>query len=121
MWLGSCTPETDIQSGVPPEGLIDQQTMVDILIDIHLAEARANQLNIPPDSAAWYYRYQQEQILQDYGLDSARFRESYNYYLQNVPLIDEIYGALVDSLSAREARNQAVQRVPSLDSIRNAK
>lgn len=96
--LAACVePET------PPARLISQDQMINILTDIHIAEAKVNHLNLRSyDSIQVVYRDYEMDIFRKYQVDTARYRESYQFYLEHPAYMDEIYAAVVDSLSLRE-------------------
>ncbi len=89
-----------------PEGVLSKEDMVRILIDVHITEAKVTQKGLPPDSAREAFHKSKEAILQKNHVKSEIFEESYNYYMSNLKGMDEIYSAVVDSLSLREARGK---------------
>lgn len=77
--------------------------MINILIDIHMAEARAGSALLrTQDSTTVYYKSLEQDIFKKYKVDSTKYYSSYRYYMENIQLMDEIYAAVVDSLSSRE-------------------
>ena len=96
----ACRPD-----GPPaPDDLIPPETMVELLTQIHLTEAKIGVLSLPPDTAALYFQYQRQRLFAGHQVDSARFRRSYEHYLNHIDQIDDIYAAVVDSLGAIESR-----------------
>jgi hypothetical protein len=92
------------KSDKSPEGIIPAEKMRDMLIQIHLAEAKVSAQNIPADTSIKVFRAMQDHIYSKFGVDSSTFNKSYRYYIVHVEKMDEIYTAVVDSLSLREAR-----------------
>ncbi len=79
--------------------------MRDILIQIHLAEAKVSYLNMPEDSSKSYFNTLSKKIYHNFGTDSATFKKSFNYYSNEAsPVLEKIYASVVDSLSMRESR-----------------
>lgn len=97
MLLAACKEDTKAPSWVIPEN-----KMVEILIQIHLAESRVSLKNLPADSSNKYFQYLQGNIYSNYKVDSVSFNKSFKYYSADSKKIDQIYSAVVDSLSLRE-------------------
>jgi hypothetical protein len=88
----------------PPANLLTKEQMIAILTDIHIAESKVNMMNLRSyDSMQVLYRKLESDIYKKHRVDTAVYNVSYRYYLENMQLMDEIYAALVDSLSLRES------------------
>lgn len=96
-----------------PDNLVPQQKMVQILADVHIAEALIENRVIYPDTALMTFNQQQQRILESYKVSEKDFRETYNYYLQNLPLMDKLYEVILDTLSVREAKARAASGLPA--------
>lgn len=86
-----------------PDNLIPMKEMKKILTDIHYADAYAFQefrADTIYRAAAGMYL----EIFEKYGVDTAAFNSSFNYYVQHPKLMDNMYAAMIDSLNARESR-----------------
>ena len=92
-----------VQQEEPPENLISKDQMIKILIDIHIAEAIVNIMNVSKDSSMVMFNGLEQKIFDKYRMDKEQFHDSYNYYLHNINILDDIYTVVVDSLSMREA------------------
>jgi hypothetical protein len=90
----------------PPANLVPREKMVDILIEIHIAESKVIQRNLRTDSAQLYFAAYKDQIYKKNGVREDDFRKSYLYYMDNIKDMDEIYSVVVDSLSLRESRGR---------------
>lgn len=77
--------------------------MINILVDIHIAEERVNAGKLPKDSAKIMFSELEMEIYEYYKIDKQQFHESHSYYLHNINILDDIYTAVVDSLSVKEA------------------
>jgi hypothetical protein len=89
-----------------PADVLSPDSMVQVLSDIHLAEAEATLhpysdslgiINLPA-----YYKY----IFNNHKLDTAMFNRSMNFYLSNPELLNTVYNGILDELSKRHARYQ---------------
>ena len=87
----------------PPQGVLHSDKMVAILVDIHIAEARANRIQLRSyDSIQAYYKKLEANVYQKHKVDSVTYRKSFRYYMDHMKQMDEIYTAVVDSLNVRE-------------------
>ena len=85
-----------------PEGVMPESKMINILVDIHLAEARANVMTVHLDSARFYFAIYKDSIYKKNKVTKFEFDSSYKYYMRNVSKMDRIYMAVVDSLGLRQ-------------------
>ncbi len=86
-----------------PPGTLDKDRMINILIDIHIAEAKSGGAALrSQDSSTVYYKTLENMVFKKHGVDSTTYYNSYRYYMKNVKEMDQIYAAVVDSLSLRE-------------------
>ena len=93
-----------VEAPKPPEGTISKEKMVKILMDIHIAEAKVGRLSLRSvDSSKLLFRRMELKIFKKHNVDTAIYRKSFEFYLQNTTYLDEIYAATVDSLSYRES------------------
>lgn len=86
-----------------PDDLLSKESMVNILINIHIAEAAISLKDLPSDSAQVLYKRKKQEIFKEHGVASSRFYKSYQYYISDIKGMDDIYAAVIDSLSLREA------------------
>lgn len=86
-----------------PDHMLSQEQMVGILTHIHLEESRVQQKRIAADTAISVFHHRAREIYARYDTDSATFRNSFNYYLQQPPLLDAIYEAVTDSIGLRQS------------------
>ena len=97
--LGSCKHLTDDK----PADLIPQQQMIDILVDIHVADALVEQKygaqnpNLPLTNALY------TRIDQNYHITAAQYKTSYHYYEAHPQLMDKMYEQVITELSKKEA------------------
>jgi len=117
--LSSCVSEPE-----PPPGTLNKEQMAAILVDVHIAEARAQQAGFrSSDSTQLFYKHLENQILKKYKTDSTQYHKSYRFYIQHVPLMNEIYTAVVDTLTVRQKQLQTTAPPPAAakpDSLKKA-
>jgi hypothetical protein len=101
--LVSCGEDNKQQA---PSDLLTKEAMVRILIDVHIAEAKVTQMGLAPDSAMKVFQKSKEDILKKNHVKPELFKKSFDYYINNLQGMDDIYAAIVDSLSLREARGK---------------
>ena len=89
-------------SDKPPEGILPEDKMVEILVDIHMAEGVASSLTIPYDSSRKVYPVLEKQVFQKHQVEDSVFLESFTYYLRNSATMERIYARTIDSLSVKE-------------------
>lgn len=88
----------------PPPDTLSKDQMISLLIDIHLAEAKVGRLPFrSPDSSRVLFSKMELDIFKKHYVDTATYRRSFEFYLQNTAYLDAIYAAVIDSLSYRES------------------
>ena len=98
--LGSCSEAKQT------EAVLSREQMVDIMMDIYLAEARTNLLPMDRDSAYKLFLPYQDSLMHRKGVSDSLLKKSYSYYLQRPAELEAIYDAIIDSLSLREQRSR---------------
>jgi hypothetical protein len=94
----SCGPEKT------PEGILSEQQMVKVLSEIYIAEDKAGRMGITRDSVVKIFPQFEAKVFKEEGLSDSVFRKSMEYYKANPKKLENIYAALVDSLSLRAQR-----------------
>ncbi|AKD53717.1 DUF4296 domain-containing protein [Spirosoma radiotolerans] len=98
-WLVSaCTaPENK-----PPENLISEAKMADILTEVHMAEARISRINLRSvDSSQIVYKRLENQIFKKFGVDTATYRKSYIFYSSHPADMEAIYKQVTEELQKK--------------------
>lgn len=87
-----------------PKNLISEKEMVDIMVDLHIAEATYHKFRYTKDnwisevsSASFYHS-----ILDKYKVSQSNFEESYLYYVSRPKKYNKLYSAVTDKLNAKE-------------------
>ena len=89
-------------SDPPPNPLLNELIMSNILIDIHLLEAKINTLGKKGDTSFQIYDHFEKLILEKHGVDSLVFTQNLAYYMRNPSLIENVYTNIIDTLVFRE-------------------
>ena len=87
-------------SFAPEEPPVPDSTLVQVLVEMHLAEAR-RQLHGPIPPAM------RDSILAHYGLDSTRMNAAMNHYSKHPAMYEELYGIVLDSLRTHDASSSS--------------
>src|SRR5689334_6483100 len=85
-----------------PDNLLPPDSMVTILVDVHLAEAAANVTRIS-DVQSFKAQELYPAIFKSHQTDSAAFHSSFNYYLKHPEKLEAIYDKVLNELSRRES------------------
>lgn len=85
-----------------PKNLLTKSQMIDLLVDIHLTEAKVKELHLKRDSSNQLFRILEKEVLLRQQTTDSVYKKNFLYYLDNMEKMEEIYSAVVDSLSLRE-------------------
>jgi hypothetical protein len=107
--IQACTSPVD----PAPADLIPEKKMTAILVDIHIAESRIENMGLPYDTGSVYYQNLQKEIFKKHQVAPEKFFKSYDYYVTNVSELDKIYEKVVDSLSVKEVEASAASGSPT--------
>lgn len=107
VWVCGCTEDMNEDFVSKPKPLLSQEKMISFLIDLHLTEAKMNYLDIrQTDSADWVFRNYEEHLFEKHRIDPTTYYQSYQYYLAHMKQMENIYAAVVDSLSVISSREK---------------
>jgi hypothetical protein len=98
-----CRPEKE----KTPPGLIGREAMVQLLADLHLAQALAQSqadVNDPAEAKKAYY----QAVLKKHGISYSRFKKSMDHYATHPEALTVIYDQVIEELSRRQAEATAV-------------
>ncbi len=85
-----------------PEGILDEDTMVELLIDIHLAEGLVSTFPIHYDSSRILYPLFEKEVFKKHQVSDSVFRKSLEYYMRDTRVMDRLYARTIDSLHVVE-------------------
>ena len=89
-------------SNTPPDPLINELVMSNILIDIHLLEAKINTLGKKGDTSFQIYDHFEKLILEKHDVDSSVFAQNLAYYMKHPSILESVYTNIIDTLVFRE-------------------
>lgn len=112
-------------STISQDEVIPVSTMVELLIDIHILEARVDKLRLPNDSSFAIYNTLEKEIFEEKKVDKNTYDQSYQFYLSQPKALDHIYAIVVDSLNVIQKRGyqedteltKGVERKFNIDSV----
>jgi hypothetical protein len=88
----------------PPADLLPKEKMVPLMADLQELEARVESSRLSPDSARALFLAQQKNVLWKYEVTDSAFHRSYRYYGVHGKDLNDIYGAVIDTLHQRQAK-----------------
>lgn len=91
----------------PPEGILSEKQMVNVMTELYVAEEKASRLSIPYDSTRKIFPMFSARAFEKAGVSDSLFRQSLNYYMQEPEKLERIYTILVDSLNLKAQRADA--------------
>lgn len=94
-----------------PEGLLSEDKMVEVLIDIHVTEGIASSLPVPYDSSQVLYRLLEKDVFINNEVEDSVFHKSLIYYMADPTKINTIYSRVVDSLQIRGSEGGIEERM----------
>lgn len=86
-----------------PADLLPKEKLIPLLADLHILEARIESSRLSNDSARALFLAQQKDLLWKREISDSAFHRSYRYYSVHGKDLNDIYGAVVDTLTRREA------------------
>ncbi|WP_420580920.1 DUF4296 domain-containing protein [Reichenbachiella sp.] len=105
--------------------VIPPSKMIELLIDIHILEARVDKLRITNDSSFAVFNTLEKEIFDLNDITKEEYERSFQHYLARPRELDQIYSVVVDSLNLIQKRGyqkeselaQVADFKPSLDSL----
>ncbi len=113
--VAACKPDdpntvTDSMIHNLPDSVIAFDSMVNITMDIHLAEAWVQENR--EDSIAKDERLKQyyAEIFGIYHISSDTYKKSYDYYVQNPVLMQELFAKVTEKLTIMESKQTTTKK-----------
>lgn len=88
----------------PPPGVLSKEEYAALLVQVYLTEARLSQLPIPSDSAMRLYLAHEPELYARNGVTDSIAKITYQYYVSHPDEMEQVYAAVVDTLSFREQK-----------------
>lgn len=83
----------------PPNDILSKEKIAEMLVDIHLAEARVSKMNLGSmDSSVVVFNKLQQEIWAKHEVDSALYKKSYAYYASNPEEMGSVYEIVTQNL-----------------------
>lgn len=92
------------QKNEKPKDVLTQAQLSAFLVDVYLAEARVDAIPQVKDSTIKYFLPMEEKLLKNRGLSDSVLRATYVYYGAHPKELEQVYDAVIDSLTLREKR-----------------
>jgi len=106
-----------------PAGVISEKHMVDVLVDIHLAESALRVANIqktmPGDST--YQRSLFLEVFDKQRITPDEFQKSLSYYSAQISKLDEIYTEVIARLTQMESELRGSETEIKADTTKSGK
>jgi DUF1680 family protein len=97
-------------SNSKPDNLLSKEQMVDLLTDLHLAEAKIQTLNFrSADSGKVAYLQLEEQVFANHKINKKDYDSSFSYYNKNLAELNEIYEKTIDSIGIRQSKMDVIK------------
>lgn len=84
-----------------PSTILSEAQMINSIIEIYIAEERADALGIPYDSIRKIFPQFESRVFDKLGVSDSSFKASMDYYINSPKKLERIYTAVVDSLNLR--------------------
>ena len=89
-----------------PEGLLNKEQMVSLMVDVYMAEVKVTSSHLPRDSVLKLFYPYEDTLAAKRGLNDSTLKANYQYYLQRPGELEVILDAVIDTLNLREQRMQ---------------
>ncbi len=87
----------------PPSGILSEDEMVNVLIDIQLTEGIVSSLPVAYDSSRVLYSLMERDVFVKHAVEDSVFTQSMLYYLEDADKMNRIYTRIIDSLTVDQA------------------
>ena len=92
----------------PPEKLISKDQMVNIVVDLLILDAilvkKQKKKSKDLDFSKYYLH---NSILEKYNITREEFEASFNYYAQNLNVMDDVYAEAITKLSKMQSKTES--------------
>jgi hypothetical protein len=100
LFLSSC------QKAKKPEGVLSEQEIASLMVEMYVAEAKLNTIPVSRDSAIRLFQPFENSYLQKRKISDEVLKKTYRYYLERPAEFEKIYDSVIDTLNLREKRIQ---------------
>jgi hypothetical protein len=99
-----------------PEEILPEKQMVEIIVDLHLGEAKLNEVKGDIEGRVVLFNAYADSIYQQHGTDSLHYISSHDFYMENLDAMKGIYQKVSDSLKI--LRDSAAKARPEFKKIK---
>jgi len=72
------------------------------LKDLYMLEAKIKELKLTEDSAKIIFEYYEQNLFEEHNMEDSLYRESFEYYMEEINSLAKVYEIIADSLSLEE-------------------
>ena len=87
---------------IKPESILSQPAMIELLMDMHIADAHINLATTPQDSARQLLTGAYQKIFDKHQVTQETFNMSYEWYVTHADELDAIYEKVVIRLQEKK-------------------
>jgi hypothetical protein len=92
-----------------PNGIIDHNTMISLLTDVHITDGKLYSINQDPDSLYKYGNGMFLGVFKKYHTNAAQFKKSMQYYAAEASELNDIYQQVMIDLKKKNDSLNTVQ------------
>lgn len=96
--LGAC------MQNKKPKGVLDEEQLADLMVEIYTGEARMTNLSLVNDSAIKLFQPFEEALFQKKGIPDSIIKVTFRYYVNHPVELERVYDVVIDTLSLREKK-----------------
>ncbi len=102
LFLAACSGDS------PPSGILERQRMINLLVEVHLADGSLYNQQQLPDSLYKYGAARYLSIFKKLHTDSIQFRKSFKYYTTRPEQLQAMYDEVSQSL---KKKNDSINKI----------
>jgi len=92
-----------------PSDVFDQKRMVEIMVDVHLAEGAEKTDLLTTDSVRISEKALCKHIFKKHGITEEEYNRSFTWYSEHLEEFDEVYVKVIEKLNQMEAARQQLR------------
>jgi hypothetical protein len=100
--LGSCGTGANFDGPPPPEGVIAQDTFVQVLTEVHLIEGALKQRLFRNDDSGERALSHYAELYERWGINEGRFKATYTWWYQRPEAMDALLEEVAERLTELE-------------------
>lgn len=93
--------------GKLPEGVLDREAMIDLLVEIHLVEGDLLERNLPAEEQEPLLKAHYGPVLYRHNITAKQLSDSYAYYVERPLTLNAMYVQVIEKLNLIQAQVQA--------------